>query len=147
MDLLPSKGKITARNPLLVAAEILSDVEFPDQGSQTEPMHAPERNRPPGLSVKEAVTHDEGVMEMGNDGDVPGGTGQGACTETVYVVDEMCEDDLDGILGKPSGKRWVCHRILWRWTRRRHFPDPGPTSVPNPLDKELCHCGQQDTNG
>ena len=65
----------------------------------------------------------------------------------VYVVDEMCEDDLDDILGKPSGGGWACRRILWRWTRRRHFPDPGPTSVPNPLGEELGLCGQQDTNG
>ena len=59
-----------------------SDVEFPDQGKQTEPIHALEWNRPSGISVKEAVTYGEGVMETGNGGDVPGGTGQGACAET-----------------------------------------------------------------
>ena len=123
-------------------------MELPDQGKQTEPMHAPEWNRPLEFYVKEVVTHDEGVMEMGNSGDVPGVTGQGACAETVFVVDEMCEDDLDDILGKPpGGEGWVCRRILWRWARRRRFPDPGPTSVPNPFDEELDHYGQQDTSG
>ena len=67
--------------------ETLSDVELPDQGKQTEPMHAPEWNRPSEFSVKGVVAHDEGVMEMGNGGDVPGGTGQGACAETVFVID------------------------------------------------------------
>ena len=122
-----------------MVVELLSDVELPDQGKQTKPMHAQEWNRPSGFSVKRAVTHDEGVMEMGNGGDVPGVAGQGACAETVFVVDEMCEDDVDDILGKPGGEGWTCRRILWRWTRRRRFPDPGPTSVPNPLDEELDH--------
>ena len=109
-------------------------------------MHASEWNRPLEFSVKEAVTHDEGVVEMGNGSDVPGVTSQGACAETVSVVEEMCEDDLDDVLGKPGGEGWACSRILWRWAHKRHFPDPDPTSVPNPLDEELDHCGQQETN-
>ena len=132
---------------IIVVVEILSDVELPDQGKQTEPVHALEWNRPSELSAKDAVTNDKGVMEMGNGGDVPGVTGQGACAETVFVV-EMCEDDLDDILGKPGGEGWTsCHRILRRWACRRCFPDPGLTSVPNPLDEELSHCDQQGMNG
>ena len=102
----------------IATAGTLNDVELPDQGKQTEPVHAPEWNRPSELSAKEAVTNDEGMMEMGNGGDVPGVTGQGARTETVFVV-EMCEDDLDDILGKPGGEGWTCRRILWRCICRR----------------------------
>ena len=42
---------------------------------------------------------DKGAMEMGNGSDVPGVAGQGACAETLYVVDQLGDDNFDDLQG------------------------------------------------
>ena len=41
----------------------------------------------------------KGAMEMGNGSDVPGVAGPGACAETLYVVDQLGDDDFDDLQG------------------------------------------------
>jgi hypothetical protein len=42
---------------------------------------------------------------MGSGDNVPGATGQGACGGARHVVDEMCNDNLDNLLGESCGMR------------------------------------------
>jgi hypothetical protein len=80
------------------------DLELLDQRKQTESVHDPERSGPYGFPVlaRDPGSSDEGVMEMGNGGNVPGVTGQGAREETARIVDEMGDDHFDDLLGKPG---------------------------------------------
>ena len=75
--------------------------------------------------------NDEGVMEMGNSGNVPGATGQGAREEGLLVIDEMSDDNFDDLLRKPGDRGRGCHRSLWRSNSRTHSPDSSQVSVPN----------------
>ena len=70
------------------------------------------------------------MVKVGNDGDVPGATGQGACEEATPVIDEVGDDhfkDLWGSLvtgdedvtGTPGGARpehvlWIPARLLYQ---------------------------------
>jgi hypothetical protein len=47
----------------------------------------------------------EGVVEMGNCGDIPGVAGHGTRAKSTIVVDEIGEDIFDDLLGKPVGRR------------------------------------------
>ena len=80
------------------------NLELLYQRKQTESAHDPERSGPYGFPflARGPGSSDEGVMEMGNGGDVPGVTGQGACAETARIVDEMGDDHFDDLLGKPG---------------------------------------------
>jgi hypothetical protein len=79
----------------------------------------------------------ESVMKMGEGGDVPGITGQGACQKTGFVVDEVGDDHLDDLLGKSGGGGRACCRNLLRTIRGEHFPDPpGLASIPSSITAE-----------
>ena len=43
-------------------------------------------------------------MEVGNGSDVPGITSHGACAKAVHVIEEIGDDDLDKLQGKPCGR-------------------------------------------
>jgi hypothetical protein len=47
----------------------------------------------------------EGVVEMGNCGDIPGVAGHGTCARSAIVVDKIGEDIFNDLLGKPVGRR------------------------------------------
>ena len=72
---------------------------------------------------------DKGVMKVGDSGDVPGVTGQGACDETGLVIDKMSDDHFDDLLGEPGGRGWGCQRNVVRIIRRTRAPDPKPHSL------------------
>ena len=67
-------------------------------------MHGLEGIGLPKISDASACFDDKGMMEVGSSGDVPGATDQGVCTETAYVMDEICDDDFNNLQGKPTGK-------------------------------------------
>ena len=71
---------------------------------------------------------------MGNDGDVPGVTGQGACEEAALVIDEVGDDHFKDLLGE-SGDRGK----IWRQTNRTRPLDSGEASVPHPHGEQLDH--------
>ena len=65
------------------------DMELFDQGKQTKFVHAPEWLRPlksPVYAPEIIEWGDNGVIEMGNGGEVPGVAGQGACEQGSLVV-------------------------------------------------------------
>ena len=64
----------------------------------------------------------KGVSEVGNGGNVPGITGQGACAEVGRIVGKMGGDNFDDPQGKPGGRGRACGRGLWRSTPLRTFP-------------------------
>ena len=67
-------------------------------------MHVPDGVGPPELSVIGVDANGEGVVEMGNCGNVPGVTGQGACAETAHIMDQIRDDCSDDLEGKPGGR-------------------------------------------
>ena len=67
-------------------------------------MHVLDGVGPPELSIAGADVDGKGVVEMGNGGNVPGVTGQGACAETAHVIDQVRDDDSDDLEGKPGGR-------------------------------------------
>ena len=72
---------------------------------------------PRGLPLPPRHGHSsEGVMEVGDDGDVPGATGQGTCEEMALVVDEMGNDHLKDVLGKFGDGGRTCCGNLYRST-------------------------------
>jgi hypothetical protein len=64
-------------------------------------------------------------MKMRDGGDVPGVTGQGACPEAARVVDEVCDDHFNDVLGKSRGKRQGCRRSVRGSTGRAYPSDSG----------------------
>jgi hypothetical protein len=74
-------------------------------------------------------------MKMGNGGNVPRVTCQGAREETASVVGKVGDDHFDGLQGKPGGRRQTCRRSLQRRTRRPHLPGYSWSSVPNSLNE------------
>jgi len=98
----------------------IADIELLDQRKQTEHVHVPDGTRPPVFTVKAAVLNDKGVMEMWDGSDVPGVTGQGACTEIVCVTGKIADDYLEDFKGKPCDRRRGC--------RRGNTPPPSESS-------------------
>jgi hypothetical protein len=47
----------------------------------------------------------DGVVEMGNCGDIPGVAGHGTCAKSAIVVDKIGEDIFDDLLGKLVRRR------------------------------------------
>ena len=45
---------------------------------------------------------------MGENDDVPGTTGEGACEEAGLIIDKMCNDHFDDLTGEPDGQRRGC---------------------------------------
>ena len=84
----------------------------------------------------------EGVIEVGDGGDVPGVTSQGARVETTCVVGEVGNNLLDDLVGKP-GDGGRAHRggLTRRGTPRSHPLDLGFASVPSLVDEQLDRCG------
>ena len=72
-------------------------------------------------------------MEMRKKGDVPGGTGQGACEETGRIADELDDDKFDNFQGEPGGRRRVCRRSLRMSTPKARSLDSGWVLMPNPF--------------
>ena len=83
-----------------------------DKGKQTKGVHTLERVRPLRISETRICFNGEGAVEVGSGSSVPGMTGQGACAETVHVVEKVVDDDLDELKGKPCGRGRACHRGL-----------------------------------
>ena len=118
--------------PVVVTAG--SDLEFLDQGEQTELAHVPDPVRPRTFWFvgPPAVLSEEGVVKMWDGGGVPGATGHGACQEAAGVVDEIGDDHIDDLLGKFGDGGRVCSSgNLLRGTHV--FPDPSSASAPNSL--------------
>ena len=89
------------RKPHAVVVAFM-DPEALDQGKQTKRVHAREgaKHR---VSDTRTSPDSKGVMEMGNGGDVPGVTYQGACVETARVEGKVGDNYLDDLEGKPGG--------------------------------------------
>jgi hypothetical protein len=83
------------------------DLELFDQGKQTEFVHVPERFGQYKFLIHRPVIgwSDKGVMKVGNRGDVPRVTSQGAREETVCIADKMYDDHFNDLLGKYGGGR------------------------------------------
>ena len=83
-----------------------TNMESLDQWKQTEFVHHPERCRPLEFSaeIPRGVFSHEGVMDMGENDDVPGTTGEGACEEAGLMIDEVSNDDYDDHRGEPCGQ-------------------------------------------
>ena len=93
-------------------------------------MKVQERFWPSGLLRQTEGCGNEGVMEVGNGGDVPGVAGQGACEETASVIDEMVDDHFNDLLGKFGGRRRTRCGNLWR-SATGTLLDHGQASVEN----------------
>jgi len=92
-----------------------TDLELLDQGKQAKNVHILNGIEPPKFFfVRVVVDRGKGVMEVGNSGDVPGVTGQGACAETACVVSKIGGDHSEDIQGKADGRGIVCCRGLWQ---------------------------------
>ena len=79
-------------------------------------------------------------MEVRNDGDVPGATGQGTCEEMALVVDEMGNDHLKDVLGKFGDGGQARRGNLYRSTAGTLL-DSGQASVQNSHSEQLNHYG------
>ena len=101
------------------------DPERLDKGKQTKLVHVLEGIGPPQVSAGEVGVNEKIVMEMRNGGDVPGATGQGTCTETAHVVDEIGDDHVNDLLRKPGGGGHVRRGGLRRKTPGKHPSDYG----------------------
>ena len=102
------------------------------QGRQTKPVHMSEWFGPHKLHAPPHGGYDgEGLVEMGNDDNVPGVAGQGAREETGCIVDKMGDDHFDYFRGKPGSRGRARRRSLRVNTPREDSPDPGWGSVPN----------------
>jgi len=113
------------------------DLNLFDQGKQTKFVHFPERLGPVKSLLHVHITgwSDEGVMEMGDGGDVPGVIGQGACKETAYVTYET-DNRVYDLLGEPGDRRRAGRRgSVVRSARKTHIPDSGQSSIPNSVDE------------
>ena len=89
-----------------------ANMESLNQWKQTESVHPPERCRPLEFWVGTlgCVFSHEGVMDMGENDDVPGTTGEGASDETGLMIGEMSNDDFYDLRGEPGGQRRGCFR-------------------------------------
>ena len=84
-------------------------LELLDQGKQAKHVHIQDGSGPPGLWFGQVFdSSGEGVIEMGNSGDVPGATDPGARAETACVVSKIGDDYFEDLQGKPGGRRTVC---------------------------------------
>jgi len=73
---------------------------------------------------------------MGDRGDVPGVTGQGACDESIHVVDKVGDDHFDDLGGKLGGGGRACGAMsLRRCTCGGPLLDLCSTSVPDSLSE------------
>ena len=80
------------------------DPELLDQRKQTQRVSAPKGVGPRKFSRRVHLMNGEGVVEMGNGGDIPGVAGHGACAKSAIVVDKIGDDIFDNLLGKPVGR-------------------------------------------
>lgn len=53
-------------------------------------------------------------MKMWNGGKVLGTRGEGACPETGGVTNEVGDNHVDDLLGKPGGRGGTCTGDVWR---------------------------------
>ena len=99
MTVEPCWGKFSGFQACIEA--ICADVNFFDQGKQTKFVHLPEWFRPQkypfGPAIREGGA--EGVVEIGNNGGVPGVAGQGACVETLHVVGKSSNNHFEYLRG------------------------------------------------
>ena len=91
-----------------------ADPKLLDQGKQTKPMHMTEWFGPHNIFPCPRVRgwDGEGLVEMCNNGDVPGDTGQGACEETGCVMDEVGDDHFDYLRREPGDRTRACHGVF-----------------------------------
>jgi hypothetical protein len=82
------------------------ELEPLDQGEKPEFVHVLEGNVPPRFHVCGGVSSDNGVMETGGRGNVPGTTSQTACQKAVLVIGYMTNDHFGDLLGK-VGAGWI----------------------------------------
>ena len=94
---------------------------------------------PPKLpvSVLAVGRSNQGAMKMSNCGDVPGVTGQAACTEAERVVEKMANDHFDDLLGEPVGRGQACCGGLRGYASRADPPDLGFASIPKSHGEQL----------
>jgi len=78
--------------------------ELPDKGKQTKRVHVLDGIGPTKRLDQGVNRNGKGVMKMRNSGDVPGGTGQGACAKTAHVVDKIGDDRFDNLPRKPGSR-------------------------------------------
>ena len=87
-----------------------TDLELLDQGNQAKHVHIQDGIGPPRLLFGQVFdSGGEGVIEMGNSGDVPGAIDPGARAEAACVVSKIGNDHFDDLQGKPGGRRTVCY--------------------------------------
>ena len=112
-----------------------ANMESLDEWKQTEFVHPPERYRPLEfrVGIPGGVFSHEGVMDTGENDDIPGTTGEGACEEAGFMIDEMCDDGFDDHRGKPGGQSRGCFRGFGR--NASQTPTYFLDLTPNPL-----HC-------
>jgi hypothetical protein len=78
---------------------------------------------------------DKSAMKMRNSGDVPGTRGERARQEAVGVVDEVGNNLIDDLLGKPGGRRGTYGRRFRRGTPQQSIFGSGLTSVQDTLSE------------
>jgi hypothetical protein len=122
-----------------------AEFELLDERKETKLARIPEWLRPPEFQFvgPPAGPNDESVMKVTDGGDVPGVASQGACEETVRVVDKVGNDHFDDLLGNLGEGGRECGRNLLRGPWEKQSPDPGWNSVPDVPEEQPNRCGEK----